>query len=393
MKRALRLFLTVLLLTACENASLGPEANVPRADRAADPAALRVMTRNVYVGAPIETVAGATNPAEIPLRVAEAWAAVQATDFPERAEALADEIAREGPHLVGLQEISLFRIQEPGDVLAGNPVPATVTALDQLQALLAALAARGLDYVVAASSENFDLELPMATSQGLADIRLTDFDVILARSDVAVGGTGSRNFAVNVQLSVGGIPIEITRGWAWADATVEGRGYRFVNTHLEPADFEDPARSDGCPPRSVHPALHQVQLAQVGELLAWTAETSLPVVLLGDFNSAADGCTTDTYGLVLEAGFRDAWQASGERGHGYTANQDPDLRNRVSQLFHRIDFVFYRGLGGAPAGVTGVSASRVGAEPADRTPSGLWPSDHAGVSVVFRTAPAALSGF
>lgn len=389
MKRPISLFLTVLLLTACERSAIGPEGNVAAAGRAADPAALRVMTRNVYVGAPIERVTEASSPQEIPFLVAETWAQVQRTNFPERAETLAEEIEREAPHLVGLQEVSLFRMQVPGDFLIGNPVPAGTTVLDFLDVLLDALAARGLQYGVAASATNFDLEVPMWTGPGAADfvdIRLTDFDVILARSDVALGETGSANFAAAAALELGGSQIRIPRGWAWADATVGGRSYRFVNTHLEPADFADPTRAGSCS-RSVHPLLHQLQLAQAGELLAWVGETDLPVVMVGDFNSAADGCTTDTYALVREVGFVDAWNASGARRGGFTASQDLDLRNRVSKLFHRIDFVFYRGLERGPEGITAVTARRVGAEPADRTASGLWPSDHAGVSVTFRVAP------
>lgn len=392
MKRATSLLLTVLLLAACESTTTGPEVAVSREARVADPGALRVMTRNVYVGAPIESVTEASSPAEIPFLVAEVWAQVRATNFPERAEALAEEIRRERPHLVGLQEVSLFRTQSPGDFLAGNPTAAETTALDFLGILLDALTARGLDYVVGARATNFDLEVPMATPQGLVDIRITDFDVILARSDVELGETGSRSFEVNATFELGGSPIEVLRGWAWADAAVNGRMYRFVNTHLEPADMEDPARADGCPKRSAHPLLHQVQLAQAGELLAWLGGTSLPVVMVGDFNSAASGCTTDTYRIVLEAGFTDAWTASGARDRGFTASQDLDLRNRTSKLFHRIDFVFYRGLERGPEGVVAVSARRVGARPADRTPSGLWPSDHAGVSAVLRAAPGRFGG-
>jgi hypothetical protein len=53
--------------------------------------------------------------------------------------------------------------------------------------LTQALANRGLGYSVAAMSTNFDIELPMVdfATGGLDDIRLTDFDVILVREDVA----------------------------------------------------------------------------------------------------------------------------------------------------------------------------------------------------------------
>ena len=52
--------------------------------------------------------------------------------------------------------------------------------------------------------------------------------------------------------------------------------------------------------------------------------------------------------------------------------QRPDLANAESELTHRIDYVWVRG-----AEVT--SACRAGHRQQDRTPNGLWPSDHAAV--------------
>ena len=61
-------------------------------------------------------------------------------------------------------------------------------------------------------------------------------------------------------------------------------------------------------------------------------------------------------------------------GPGYTCCQAEDLTNPVSQLYERIDIVFTRNIA--------LAAGRsilIGDSPAERTPSGLWPSDHAGV--------------
>jgi hypothetical protein len=75
------------------------------------------------------------------------------------------------------------------------------------------------------------------------------------------------------------------------------------------------------------------------------------------------------------------WQPNGDTG--YTCCQDKTLRNDVSMLVKRIDFVFTRGFNGHVIG-----ASRtVGDEPEDRLPSGLWPSDHAGVVTMLRLPP------
>ena len=42
--------------------------------------------------------------------------------------AIVDQIAEHNPHLIALQEISLIRIQIPGDFMIGNPVAADAAA-------------------------------------------------------------------------------------------------------------------------------------------------------------------------------------------------------------------------------------------------------------------------
>ena len=155
--------------------------------------------------------------------------------------------------------------------------------------------------------------------------------------------------------------------------TFKGLPYRFVNTHLEPADIA---------PGVMVPELAALQAAQIAELLTVVDPSPMPVIMVGDFNSDDDGSTTATYGDVLGAGFVDAWRVGRPRGNGYTSNQAADLLNQSSQLFHRIDFVFYRDESTRHKGrIRGaVKSERVGEEPGDRTASGLWPSDHAGVS-------------
>ena len=69
-------------------------------------------------------------------------------------------------------------------------------------------------------------------------------------------------------------------------------------------------------------------------------------------------------------------------GPGYTCCQAGDLTNPVSQLYERIDIVFTRNI----ALATGQSIL-IGDTPAERTPSGLWPSDHAGVVPRLESAP------
>src|SRR5262245_26311095 len=115
-----------------------------------DPAAaIRVMTQNVYYGFDVGPLLAAQDPAEIPILAAQAFQQLVATDFAERAGAMADEIAQRRPHLIGLQEIALIRIQSPGDAVAGGTSPAETVLFDHLEILMSALASRGLDYRVA----------------------------------------------------------------------------------------------------------------------------------------------------------------------------------------------------------------------------------------------------
>lgn len=378
----------LLFSAACgeqPSAPIPPDADLGR--ERAGPGAVSAVTWNVYVGADIEALL-VESPLPLPVRVARIFAEVQATSFPDRAAAIAGEIAAIRPHLIGLNEISLYRLQSPGDILLGNLTPnAGTTVLDFLAILRSALAARGLDYVVAAVSENWDFEFPVLNAQGRCDaaspcddIRLTDYDAILARSDVAISDAANGNYAVSLQLSAEGLPLTVTRGWAAVDATVKGITYRFVTAHPEPADIG--------PDHAVIPEVEQIQLAQIGELLQILAGEER-VILSGDLNTDPDGSTTATYGALREAGFIDAWLVGPPRGLGYTANQEPDLLSPDSDLFHRIDFILYRDDATVRTGKFrgSVHAEVIGEEQADRTASALWPSDHAGVAAILRPSP------
>ena len=121
-----------------------------------------------------------------------------------------------------------------------------------------------------------------------------------------------------------------------------------------------------------------IQVAQANEILHGPANTALPVIWVGDFNSNADGPNVDsfntpTYGNLIAAGFEDAWRIENPDNPGFTCCQAADLLNPVSALSRRIDLVLFRG----DFEVEDVDI--VGEDLDDRTPSGLWPSDHAGV--------------
>lgn len=345
-----------LLGVACADGPATPPMN--EAHVFGHGAGITAMTRNVYVGANVDIVIGAEDPNQIPILVAQAFQELLATNFPLRAELLADEIARTRPHVVGLQEISHIRIQDPGDLLAGGTTPATANVFDFLDILMDALEARGLDYDVVATVENTDVELPMVTSADptFADVRLTDYDVLLARGDVATANAVAVNYGT--QMPVPGTPIVVKRGYVAVDVTVDGHVYRVVNTHLE----------------SAHPL---VRLGQAAELVQAFAAETRPIIALGDFNSDPAGGDA-TYPFLASAGYADAWLSrDGGPTQALTCCQVSDLSNSTSILDERVDLVLSRNMVGNP-----VFADVLGDDPAERV-GGLWPSDHAGVVARF----------
>lgn len=323
------------------------------------------MTWNLYLGADMEPLARAArtgDPSALVNAASIDWATVVKTDFPARAEALAREIEQAQPLLVGLQEVSLYRTG-PVDSSSGTLPNAHEAKYDYLKILCQELDEWGLPYKPVAVNENFDVEFPGVTAERLRDIRLTDRDVILALTDpgtsvLKLSNVRSANFTRNVSLPLGqtGLSVPLTRGWCSVDVTTGGKTLRFINTHLEPYDNE-------------------VQGLQGEVLLDGPAKTDLPVILLGDFNSRAHGTGTPTYGNLIRAGFKEAWSVTHPSEPGYTFGHLPDLSNTTTHgyLTERIDLVLFRG------GLSVLDAGIVGEELSARTPSGLWPSDHAGV--------------
>lgn len=119
-----------------------------------------VMTRNLYIGGAVEPFfAPGVTLAQIPAMATTLWRQVQATDFPQRARTIADEIEAARPALVGLQEAPLWRTQSPGDAFLPSGTPATEVAYDFLDILLAELRSRDLDYRVVQVHQNVDIEV------------------------------------------------------------------------------------------------------------------------------------------------------------------------------------------------------------------------------------------
>jgi endonuclease/exonuclease/phosphatase family metal-dependent hydrolase len=319
---------------------------------------ITLMTWNVYLGADLSPIFVATTPQEFVTAVGAAYNRIQASNFIERANSIADEIQETHPDLIGLQEVSLLRTQSPSD---GHVTPATNVSFDYLQILINALAVRGLIYEPIVVQTAFDAEVPGLISGSLVDLRLTDREIILARADrdFTLSNIQGAQFAANFTLTTPLGTISIPRAWVSVDVTFDkGDKARIVSTHLEPI---------------LHPQLSPIiQELQADELLNGPGNTNLPVVFIGDFNSNADGTGTATYSKIINAGFIDAWTIAGE-GNGFTCCQAENLLNPNSSLDERIDFIFFRGNFDVKDIVL------VGNSQDDRTISGLWPSDHAGV--------------
>jgi endonuclease/exonuclease/phosphatase family metal-dependent hydrolase len=326
-----------------------------------------VATFNLYVGADLSPLL-ALNPSDpqyfskLIAGVAALHAQVLQSNFPVRAEALAEQIVRRAPDLVALQEVSLIRRQSPGDLIVGGTTRATDVELDYLAILLDALERHGGHYAVASQVQDTDVELPLFTGTSFDDIRLTDRDVILVRTDLPPGHLNisnpqGRNFTAALPLPTGAY---VLRGWCSIDVQTRGRFFRFIDTHLEDVL-----------PRG----LPNLQLAQAYELLAVPANTTMPVILSGDFNSDAYGYySPETYSLITGPGhFTDAWTVAEPRRLGLTWGHDPFLSDVTVPFVFRLDLTLYRG-----REFEATEADVI--DPVIGQHAPLWFSDHAGVT-------------
>ena len=323
---------------------------------------LTIMTYNLYIGTDVDRVL-ASPPEEFDQRVQEALGTFIATDYGERSGAIADLIMEANPHVVGLQEVWVVSTQG----IAGVPD----MTVDFLQILMAQLGARGLNYQVVAQEMLTQLQLPV----GGGGVGLLDSDALLVRGDVPFDNTEAVVYQAKLTVPFGPTMLDILRGYAAADVRVGGKSYRVVSTHFEP--------------QQPNP---QIQKDQANELLAALADANDPVIVVGDLNSGPADLDPDApYNQLRASHFTDAWLKRVPRGRryddpGYTCCQAADLQNATSQLVERIDLIMVRNdFDFLPRSVVGPSwVEVVGDEQADRTASGLWPSDHAGVVATFR---------
>ena len=377
---------TLVLLQSCKEdeqpteVGPGPDPNgelaildTMKADEAAG--TVKVMTRNIYIGTNVDVVLDAEIE-DVPILVATAFGFLEKTDIYTRATALAKEIGRVKPHLVGLQEVTEIYIQSPSDFLdsqgnfIGNAEEANTLLYDYLDILLDALAAEDLNYEVASRIANANVELPMFVtfnndgSFQFDDVRILDQDVILARNDVQTSKPKNDNYEAYLPVSEE-LGINVIRGYTSVEAKIGDGSYRFINTHLEAFD-----------------PTGQIRPAQAAELLAAFATEVAPIIMVGDFNSVAPSGTA--YGMVIDALFTDVWDENTKsysyNPNGYTFGHQADLANSSVKFVERIDFIFVR----APLATITYGPVVVFGDEIEEKVSGIFPSDHGGVVTLMK---------
>lgn len=381
------------------------------------PVSVTVLSRNIYLGADVGTALRLLP--DMPAAAQFMWDQMRSNDITQRATALAGEVHQGRPDVIGLQEAATW--------YCSRGLGQRQVVYDFTGALLDALAVSGQQYVIAsdgtrpARNEGFSIgPIPWVTTvhdpevfrprfgSDEAQCGFTVADVLLIRADLqdSVLATGTVDYHQDTAI----VPIlmVISRGYAWADIRIGGTPIRFVTTHLE-SIWE---------PDQVPASTRQAQ-----QLTQDLASTSMPLVVLGDFNSdprdprpkdanpgdqpeISSTCpeqsgqldaTCSAYWTMIRAGFTDAGPDSQDPANltwGTSADlSGPDpIRAVAAQrlgnatgMTERIDFVFVRN--GAVAGQAAVigdswwdpNTTWPCGELRDDGPTRCLASDHAGV--------------
>lgn len=240
----------------------------------------KVMTRNLYLGADV-AIAMELLP-DFPAATQFMWDQMRQTDFEKRSKLFVQEIKTEDPDVIGLQEATKWYCKTG---VFSKPV----TVFDFVEILISDLSSAGLTYEIARSGENkavnvgFEIApIPLLTSAQDDELFSTLFgqssaycgfeiaDVLLVKkslsSEILAVGTTEYEAKYTIIPTV----MSIYRGYSWADIKINKKPIRFVTTHLE---------------SSFSPDKKPVAKIQADQLIADLADTKIPVVLLGDFNS------------------------------------------------------------------------------------------------------------
>jgi hypothetical protein len=354
---------------------------------------VKVMSRNVYLGADLGPGTRATSLQELVDAAGQILNQVDANRFDIRAVGLAREILTKKPDLVGLQEVALWR-QAP---CTDNPLALTATEVrpagDFLDLLLEQLNGMRERYSVVVSEPEFDFQVwantdgdentsaPGCPFGSEIEGRLTMRDVILVKNSrtITTVDPAGGHFNTLLQVRPGGLPVDVTRGWTKVTAQVRRmEPFTFVNTHLEAFDNNVTNPTN----QGTDVGNGEVREAQAEELIApgGPATGDQPVILVGDLNS-----DTET---PLIPGDELADQALLDAGFVERSTYDPlgccldaavlteDGGGDVSQFDHKVDHVMTN----APEAVKLNRSKVTGLEPVN----GFWDSDHAGLFSALR---------
>ena len=343
----------------------------------AKPATVKVMTRNLYLGADLGPGMNAKDVQGLVDGAGQILNQVDANKFPVRAKGLAAEIAANKPDLVGLQEAALWRT-EPCDK---SPLPpaATTVRYDYIQEILKHL---GGKYRVGVVKPEFDFEVwantdgneqtsgPNCPNGSEINGRLTMRDAILVRKGVRVSNTKSGTFGTLMRVKPAGVNVDVTRGWTALDAVVGGHKFHFVNTHLEAFDNNPTSNATN---KDTTVANGQIREAQAKELLAkgGPARSKLPVILVGDLNSDVKTEVKPGDSLAYRALLKGGFVERSTSKNGCCLNADVLTGGSPSDFDHRVDHITTN----APKKVTLVSSVLTGTKKVN----GFWDSDHQGL--------------
>lgn len=360
-----------------------------------------VMTQNQYLGADLAPVleaatsGGPFDPTAFNNALVEALTKIAASSPAERVRALAEEITRRKPDVVGLQEAYMFActplpgVQLPPNTGCDDPLIKDAFT-DHLQDTAEALREK---YVVAGKVTNLKVgPIPFLVNGAPALLSIADRDAILVRAgldaqtvkfDCRRSDDGCNYVTRPPDLVLGGITIAFERGFLAVDVMVKGWQYRVFNTHLEQ--------------RLLAENLPQTRLLQVGqakelvETALRTGDRSKKLLVVGDMNSdprdrilAPPPAPYPTpYEIFMFFGFTDVWTLRHHPKPGLTCCQAPDLTNGRSELYERIDMIFSLP---KPSHVEDVKL--LGNKKRDKTDppphGGLWPSDHAALAATLK---------
>jgi endonuclease/exonuclease/phosphatase family metal-dependent hydrolase len=367
------------------------------------------MSRNLYLGADVgvalELIPDFSAAAQF------MWDQVAATSFSKRAPLLAKEVIDNQADVVGLQEATNWYCKK-------NLWNKKTVVFNFTEEFLAATKSLGQEYVLASKDGvdalNIGYSIPAipyltmvedpSTFQPLfgSDKAACGFeigDALIVRKELASKVLQVGNSEYEASYSIVPKIMTIYRGYTWADMDFNGSKVRVVTTHLESLWDDD--------------VIPNAAL-QAKQLVTDLADTKMPLIVIGDFNSdprdprsdvksnpggqpeaskrcpaqkleptlasAIDNC--NAYWIMRSAGFTDSGPDA-MSGANFTwglnallTGADPDREEAALAMGNkygftdRLDYIFSKN------GVSVASAKVIGNAQQNGAP---WASDHAGL--------------